>query len=101
MAAPALLLAAGQLAIATQLPEMLMYQVAMALPFVAWLLIGFLQFRLLRWHLRRPRLWIVATLAGGGVGHAARGPVFFGARAGVDKSDGGGGAGLALAARFS
>ena len=86
MAAPALLLVAGQLAIATQLPEMLMYQVAMALPFVAWLLIGFLQFRLLRWHLRRPRLWIVATLAGGVVGNAASGFVFLGLRTAMDNS---------------
>jgi drug/metabolite transporter (DMT)-like permease len=73
LALPALLLAACQLSIASLLPEVLMYLVAMVLPFGAWLLIAVLQFRLLRSHFRRPRLWMVATLAGGIVGNVAAG----------------------------
>jgi hypothetical protein len=73
LALPALLLAACQLSIAVLLTEMLMYLLAMVLPFGAWLLIAHLQFRLLRPHLGRPRLWMVATLAGGGIGNVVGG----------------------------
>jgi hypothetical protein len=73
MALPAVLLAASQLTIATTLPELMMYQVAIALPIIAWLLIAYLQFRLVRHHLRRPRLWQATTIAGGVVGNAVGG----------------------------
>jgi len=86
MALPALLLAASQLTIATALPELMMYQVAIALPFIAWLLIAYLQFRLVRYHLRRPRLWQATTIAGGVVGNAVGGVVMLMAQRAVDDA---------------
>lgn len=86
MAVPALLLAASQLTIATALPEMMMYQVAIVLPILAWLLIAYLQFRLLRHHLRRPRLWLVTTVAGGVVGNVVGGFVMLMLRGAVDDA---------------
>jgi hypothetical protein len=67
---PMVLASAGQVGIATS-GVLTVEEAVVVLLFVAWLLIAFLQFRLLRHHLRRPWLWFAATLAGGVVGNLA------------------------------
>jgi hypothetical protein len=76
LALPALLLVGARVTIAMTvidptLPDELMLPIAAALLFMSWLAIAFLQFRLLKPYLRRPRLWFAATIAGGIVGTVA------------------------------
>jgi len=65
---PWILLTAVRAAIFAIGPEEVAYQAAVLLPILSWLLIAYLQFRLLRPHLRRGRLWLIATFVGGNLG---------------------------------
>ena len=53
----------------------LVYWIAAAAPVPVWLLIGFLQYRLLRAYLRTGLWWLLATFAGGILGMFFGGPV--------------------------
>lgn len=73
LAVPWLLLAIVRSAIFGFAPEDLAYPAAVLLPILCWLLIAFLQFRLLRSYLRRASLWLIATFVGGNLGSFAGG----------------------------
>ena len=51
----------------------LAYKTALLLPIPSWLLIAYLQFRLLRPYFHRSGLWLIATFVGGNLGGFAGG----------------------------
>jgi hypothetical protein len=70
---PALLFTAGQYVLAPHMADSPWAEIAILLSFPIWLLLGLLQFPLLRTRLRRGWVWIAATFVGGVVGHMAGG----------------------------
>lgn len=71
---PSLILTLARIAIFSFVQDDdLAYKIALLLPIASWLLIAYLQFRLLRPHLRRSRLWLIATVVGGNLGGFAGG----------------------------
>ena len=66
---PWLFLTIVQSAIFHFAPEEIAFQAVVLQHILTWLLIGCLQSRLLRGHLRRYRLWLIATLVGGFLGN--------------------------------
>jgi len=73
LAVPWLLLTIVRSAIFGFAPEELAYRTAVLLPIPSWLLIAYLQFRLLRPYHQRGRPWLIVTLVGGNLGSFAGG----------------------------
>jgi hypothetical protein len=70
---PSLLLTFVRIAIFSFSQDDLAYKAAMLLAIPGWLLIAYLQYRLLRPYSRRSRLWLIATFVGGNLGGFAGG----------------------------
>lgn len=66
---PAMLLALSHLTLYSALPDQQAIQAAIVLPYLAWVLIAFLQFHALRGAFRYRRLWLAMTIVGGAIGH--------------------------------
>jgi hypothetical protein len=73
LAIPALLLTIVRIAIFSFSQSDAVYMTALLLPVAAWALVAYFQFRLIRPHLRRSQLWLIATFIGGNLGGFAGG----------------------------
>lgn len=70
---PVLIFMAGQYVLAPHMASSPWAEIGALMSFPVWLLMGLLQFPLLRTRLRRGWVWIAATFVGGIVGHMAGG----------------------------